>query len=206
MNANNDNKSGYKYLLSDKCFLYEEWRKNLTYSSYRVITTIRKEWLLLLDRIQKRQIEDLRQKGVGYKTIAAELNLSRDVVRNYCKAAGMDGYGKDYVDKQYCKYCHKELKQPKTGRKKKFCSATCKVEWEKLHPTLYSHVCQYCGKGFQSLASKAKYCCRECYVHDRFWKKEDLTRILGELENGKIPELIPLWIQEVIAKDYLNRK
>ena len=98
------------------------------------------------------------------------------------------------------------VKQPKTGRKKKFCSATCKVEWEKLHPTLYSHVCQYCGKEFQSLASKAKYCCRECYVHDRFWKKEDLTRILGELENGKIPELIPLWIQEVIAKDYLNRK
>ena len=125
-----------------------------------MITTIRKEWLLLLDKIQKRKIEELRQK---------------------------------------------EIEQPKTGRKKKFCSANCKVEWGKLHPTLYSHVCQYCGKEFQSLASKAKYCCRECYVHDRFWRKEDLTKILGELENGKIPELIPLWIQKVIAKDYLNR-
>ena len=88
----------------------------------------------MLNRDQQRKIEELRRKGMGYKTIATELNISRDAVRNYCKANSMDGYGKDYVDKRYCKYCHKELKQPKTGRKKKFCSATCKVEWEKLHP------------------------------------------------------------------------
>lgn len=42
---------------------------------------------------QAGQIRDLRLEGKGYKAIASALGLSRDIVRNYCKANGLDGYG-----------------------------------------------------------------------------------------------------------------
>ena len=42
---------------------------------------------------QAAQIEALRAQGMGYKAIASTVGLSRDIVRNYCKAHGMEGYG-----------------------------------------------------------------------------------------------------------------
>ncbi|MDD3338051.1 MAG: hypothetical protein PHS82_04255 [Lachnospiraceae bacterium] len=38
-------------------------------------------------------IEEMRMQGKGYKAIASAVGLSRDIVRNYCKAKGMEGYG-----------------------------------------------------------------------------------------------------------------
>ncbi len=38
-------------------------------------------------------IKTLRLEGKGYKAIASALGLSRDIVRNYCKANGLDGDG-----------------------------------------------------------------------------------------------------------------
>ena len=32
-------------------------------------------------------------QGKGYKAAASAVGLSRDIVRNYCKANGMEGYG-----------------------------------------------------------------------------------------------------------------
>lgn len=43
--------------------------------------------------IQAEQIETLRLQGKGYKAIASAIGLSRDIVRNYCKANGMEGVG-----------------------------------------------------------------------------------------------------------------
>lgn len=42
---------------------------------------------------QAERIKALRIEGNGYKAIASALGLSRDIVRNYCKANGLDGYG-----------------------------------------------------------------------------------------------------------------
>ncbi len=53
---------------------------------------------------QKEKIEELRKIGIGYRSIAMALDLSRDIVRNYCKSQGLDGYGA-------------EIKKKKTGRK-----------------------------------------------------------------------------------------
>lgn len=41
---------------------------------------------------QAAQIKALRTKGEGYKAIASAVGLSRDIVRNYCRAHGMGGY------------------------------------------------------------------------------------------------------------------
>lgn len=46
---------------------------------------------------QTAQIEVLRMQGKGYKSIASAVGLTRDIVRNYCKANGMDGYGETAV-------------------------------------------------------------------------------------------------------------
>ena len=42
---------------------------------------------------QAAQIKELRMQGKGYKAVASAVGLSRDIVRNYCKANGMEGYG-----------------------------------------------------------------------------------------------------------------
>ena len=45
------------------------------------------------DRIaQAEQIRKMRTQGVGYRAIASVVGLSRDIVRNYCRSHGMDGY------------------------------------------------------------------------------------------------------------------
>lgn len=46
-----------------------------------------------MTEIQRVQIEALRMQGKGYKAIASAVGLSRDIVRNYCKANGMEGIG-----------------------------------------------------------------------------------------------------------------
>lgn len=42
---------------------------------------------------QAAKIRELRMQGKGYKAAASAVGLSRDIVRNYCKANGMEGYG-----------------------------------------------------------------------------------------------------------------
>ena len=42
---------------------------------------------------QAERIKELRMQGKGYKAVASAVGLSRDIVRNYCKANGMEGYG-----------------------------------------------------------------------------------------------------------------
>lgn len=42
---------------------------------------------------QAAQIKELRMQGKGYKAVASAVELSRDIVRNYCRANGMEGYG-----------------------------------------------------------------------------------------------------------------
>ena len=41
-----------------------------------------------------KQITYLRCKGLGYKSIALLLNISRENVRYYCKKHGLDGKGR----------------------------------------------------------------------------------------------------------------
>ena len=88
---------------------------------------------------QAKQIRELRLRGAGYKSIASAVGLSRDTVRNYCKSHGLDGYASALVlnvkeqmeGGTACLCCGKELIQPSTGRKRKFCSDKfcCQILW-----------------------------------------------------------------------------
>ena len=46
-----------------------------------------------MTREQAEQIRALRMQGKGYKAVASAVGLSRDIVRNYCRANRMEGYG-----------------------------------------------------------------------------------------------------------------
>lgn len=101
---------------------------------------------------QKEKIIELRKLGIGYRSIATVMSMSRDKVRNFCKAQGLDGYGKNNKEaeekaiRELCKNCGKRINQkPIKGRPKTFCSKECKKEWEFKHPIKNGNLnTQYC--------------------------------------------------------------
>ena len=140
--------------------------------------------------LQISKIREMRLKGKGYRAIASAVGLSRDIVRNYCKNHGLDGYApvlsinvKEKMDNgTACLRCGKKIEQPSTGRKRKFCSDKCRYAWwvshkdEKKHKetAIYKATCKHCGAVFTAYGNHhRKYCCHECYVQDRF--KEETT-------------------------------
>ena len=72
---------------------------------------------------QAKQIREMREQGIGYRSIALTVGLSRDIVRNFCKSRGLSGYGSALTKNireqvmlgKACLYCGKEMKQPDTG-------------------------------------------------------------------------------------------
>ena len=139
---------------------------------------------------QERKIHELRLKGTGYKAIANILGLPRDSVRHFCRKNGLDGDGVtvnlNYEIKKenglLCLHCGKPLKQEVRGRDRKFCSDECRRTWWKENAdkgnrketAMYKTKCAYCGTEFESYGNKnRKYCSHECYIQDRFGKKEN---------------------------------
>ena len=79
-----------------------------------------------------------------------------------------------------CPYCSQTIRQPATGRKRKFCSDTCRRAWWAVHPmdaqksAFYDRTCVYCGQTFTTYGNKTRrYCSHNCYVHDRFYRDEE---------------------------------
>lgn len=135
--------------------------------------------------LQAARVKEMRLKGMGYRAIAEALGLSRDIVRNHCKAKGMGGYVAATVENLkeregqggICICCGKETEQAGTGRPRKFCSEKCRRQWWKTHPQEGSHKslctkkCECCGREFSFYRSrKPKYCSHDCYIRARFWK------------------------------------
>lgn len=85
------------------------------------------------------RIRELRISGMGYRAIAEDVGLSRDIVRNYCKAKGMAGHGAEAAGNLQgrggaCACCGKGITQQGKGRPRKFCSERCRRQWRKAHP------------------------------------------------------------------------
>lgn len=128
-----------------------------------------------------KQIQELRLKGEGYRAIALTLGLSRDAVRYHCRSLNLDGFVVELNaasdSEAVCDYCLKPVKQPKTGRKRKYCSEVCRREWWKANQetvvrnerALYTFVCACCGKPFTVYGNKdRRYCSHGCYIQQRF--------------------------------------
>jgi endogenous inhibitor of DNA gyrase (YacG/DUF329 family) len=108
-----------------------------------------------------------------------------------------------------CKNCGSIFKRKTRGRRQQFCCENCRYIWWRNHPekinrreTAYYHLeCAYCGKKFTSYGNKRrKYCSHDCYIRDRFWKKEDMAKIMECLKENKKPDFIPRWIKEKLEE------
>ena len=157
---------------------------------YPVFMSGRRKEVRGMTELQAERIRQLRQRGIGYRMIATEVGLTRDIVRNFCKSKGLNGYGaaiKVNIEEQQmlgkaCLFCGREFEQPKTGRPRKFCSDRCRREWWKAHPdrlnkneaAMYKMTCSRCGRTFVSYGNRnRKYCSHECYIKARFWEVEN---------------------------------
>ena len=133
---------------------------------------------------QEKRIRALRHRGIGYRTIAAELGISRDAVRNFCTSHDLSGVAADQSlpSGNACPYCGGEIIQPRRGRRRRFCSDICCRKWWAAHPEAIRqspeaqrHLkCVYCGKEFIVYGSAMRrYCSHNCYIRDRFWRAEE---------------------------------
>lgn len=133
---------------------------------------------------QERRIQELRRKGIGYRTIAAQLGISRDNVRNYCVSHQLSGVAAQQEQRldETCPNCGGKIVQPKRGRRRRFCSDACCRAWWSAHPDAvcqspkaqYLFKCVCCGKDFVSYGNaKRRYCCHTCYIHERFRRAQE---------------------------------
>ena len=119
----------------------------------------------------KTDILFLREKGLTYSQIGDELGIPMNTVKSYCRRAKKK--------KLLCKNCGKVLVQIPKHKKRIFCSNhCCNIWWANNGNSTnskanYNLTCIFCGKEFNIYAnSRRKYCSHECYVEDRFGKKE----------------------------------
>ena len=81
---------------------------------------------------QKFKIFNMRMQGIGYHVIGNTLNLDENHVQQYCKTHGLAGdaalvslnHAVWCEKNNRCVFCGKKLEQPRTGRRKRFCSGT----------------------------------------------------------------------------------
>lgn len=130
---------------------------------------------------QARLIEKLRREGKGYKAIANATGLSRDTIRYFCKAHEDAIPDPESDGAARCPSCGKMIQQPRTGRRRRFCSDACRHAWWAKHPdahrpsdqAIYHLTCAHCGKPFDSYGNRSRrYCCRSCYFASRFHPKD----------------------------------
>lgn len=129
---------------------------------------------------QKKNVEKLRLRGLGYKRIADVLDLSVSTVKSHCQRnklpVGRISSAAEIVEnKAVCKQCGKPLEQPSKRKPKTFCGDKCRYAWwnanqDQRHSAQYI-VCAGCGNAFASVSRNRKYCGHACYINDRFPKE-----------------------------------
>lgn len=122
--------------------------------------------------LQKLQIRQLRNEGKSYSKIAAELGVSENTIKSYCRR---NKIGKVAETPVCCANCNAALEHTAGVKRKRFCSAQCRIAWWNAHPqnvnqkAVYNFTCPVCGTPFTAYGNKKrKYCSHKCYIAFRF--------------------------------------
>lgn len=127
--------------------------------------------------LQKHQITEMRENGIGYGQIAITLQVPESAVKSYCRrhVNAAPNQNKPIQAVNRCKYCGEELINTPGHRQKTFCSTVCqrKFWWEHRdlmrHPSFVATTCPACGQTFSDYAGhKRKYCSHACYISHRY--------------------------------------
>ena len=120
---------------------------------------------------EKLRIHKLRQEGLGYKKIAAALDLPVNSVKTHLRRHPANEDAAAIPD--ICERCGKSIVQAPHRKRKRFCSDSCRISWWNAPPdkggkrTLHTFTCAYCGRSFQSGTKGRHYCSRACYAAAR---------------------------------------
>ena len=121
---------------------------------------------------QKERIEYLRSKGNSYAAIAADLGMSENTVKSYCRRSniGIGEKAEQAATMDACANCGRPLEHTPGAKRKRFCSDKCRMMWWKAHPeavnrkAVYCFACPACGAEFESYGNAhRKYCSRACF-------------------------------------------
>lgn len=131
----------------------------------------------------------MRGEGISYAKIAANLGLSENTVKSYCKRNNLSVISGPAREEQpdtetekespdFCKNCGQPNEQRPGVKPRKFCSDKCRTTWWNSHldkvsrKSIYHLICAACGKPFDSYGNKnRKYCSHACYIKDRLPKQ-----------------------------------
>jgi endogenous inhibitor of DNA gyrase (YacG/DUF329 family) len=130
--------------------------------------------------LQKQQIKYMRGKGDSYAVIAAELGISENTVKSFCRRNNLGAGVKIEPPAQtteFCETCGNPLIHTTGSKRKRFCSDKCRLLWWNDHPecinrkAVYNFTCSHCNAEFSTYGNKErKYCSHACYTADRFGK------------------------------------
>lgn len=100
---------------------------------------------------------------------------------------------------EYCLNCNRKIIQKNRGRKRKYCSDKCRHQYgiKNNNRKLYELVCEYCGKKYKVFSVKRKYCSHNCYIKNKYWRKEDAEEIMNKILVGEKVGNIPRWLKEL---------
>ena len=86
---------------------------------------------LVMTEAEKLRIHKLSQEGLGYKKIAAALELSVNSVKTYLRRhpAGENAAAVPDI----CERCGKPVIQTPHRKRKRFCSDSCRISWWNAH-------------------------------------------------------------------------
>ena len=120
---------------------------------------------------EKEQILTLQSQGLGYTKISEIVGLPANSIKTFLRRAEIK---RSEATAERCLCCQKPIKQTPHHRKKRFCSAVCRMRWWNANQQLvkrnayYDFVCPYCGKAFTAYGNDHRvYCSRKCYADAR---------------------------------------
>ena len=119
---------------------------------------------------QKQAICSMRESGVAIPAISAQLGLSINTIKSFCKRHGIYSSNQSHKNILFCLQCHTKISQPPHRKAKKFCSNKCRQLWWAENTALIprdsqiERICPVCKTPFLSYKSKNRiYCSRTCY-------------------------------------------
>lgn len=127
-----------------------------------------------MNQQQIKQVEKLRESGMSYGKIAAQLGLSVNTVKAHCHRHRISNDPEKAMEQEtigLCPQCGAHLVQTRGHRQKRFCSKKCRTAWWQTHPEQIKRsawataICEHCGKSFVKYGNRPrKYCSRACYI------------------------------------------
>lgn len=125
-----------------------------------------------MNLMQKERIAKLRSKGITYKKIADELELSINTVKSFCRRSNLADVALPASESKpntHCANCGVPITHTPGKKAKKYCSDHCRLAWWNNHPEAIIHksirlfICETCGTKFEGYGKRErKYCTRAC--------------------------------------------